>query len=330
MLRINGINFLRSRYFVEDLEKRGHSVRLAYFVVNDKSQWKDLQNEAISFDEVSKFRPDAIIFELGSADRFPSRAWLNELKRQGCIIIHCGLDYNVYNSDRKPYDEMYAGFGCEIRKKKSDTQDRDELPEIRDGVSQTTRTEVEVLRKYCSIREPRIFENVPWVSSHQALVINSFKQVLLTAGPHSNVKAYNDAIHGENYAIYGAFNDTHGVEVLITGHFVTDGEDRTERQNNRVFLINVLEYFYTFNPLKYQPKPMSQIESFQELTEDKRHLNALLEQHKRNLYKLRERQAKYGLDAPLSLLNEIEHEESEIERIKTELQSSERSDKSLP
>jgi hypothetical protein len=271
MLRINGIGFLRSRYFAEGLEKRGHSVRLAYFIVDDKNQWKDLQDDAISFDQVSKFRPDALIFELGSADRFPSRAWLNELKRQGCIIVHCGLDYNVYNGDRKPYDEMYAGFGCGIRKKKGDRQDRDALPDIRDTdmVSQITRTDVETLKEYCSIQEPKIFENVPWVSSHSALAIYPFKRILLTAGPRSVVKAYNDDIHGENYAIYGAFNDTSGIEVLITGHFVTDGRERAEREHNRTFLTNVLEYFHTFNPVKYKSKPEQASHTVDEKIESK-------------------------------------------------------------
>src|SRR3712207_3686380 len=96
-LRMNGINFLRSRYFVEDLEERGHNVRLAYFISEDKDKWEEIQKDVISFDEVSEFRPDVLLFELGSADRFPSRDWLNELKRKGCVVVHCGLDYNDYN-----------------------------------------------------------------------------------------------------------------------------------------------------------------------------------------------------------------------------------------
>lgn len=257
MLRMNGIDFLGSRYFVEDLEKRGHIVRLAYFITDDKNLLKNLHDDAISFDEVSKFFPDALIFELGGADRFLSRERLNELKRQGCIIIHCGLDYNEYNGNRERYDEMYAGFGCGIRKKKGDKQNTDELPDIRDSdmVSPVTRTDSETLKECCSIREPKIFENVPWVSSHYALVVSPFRHILLTAGPHSFVKAYNDDIHGDNYAIYGAFNDIKGIELLITGHFVTDGKERTEQEHNRTFLINVLEYFHAFNPLKYKSKP---------------------------------------------------------------------------
>lgn len=57
------------------------------------------------------------------------------------------------------------------------------------------------------------------------------------------------------------------------------------------------------------------------LVENKHHLYNLLKQHKSNLNKLRERQAKHGIDAPLSLLNEIEDEESAIIRIEAELQS---------
>jgi len=51
------------------------------------------------------------------------------------------------------------------------------------------------------------------------------------------------------------------------------------------------------------------------------HLYTLLKQHQGNLRKLKERQAKYGIDAPVSLLNEIEQEENEIIRIEAELQS---------
>ena len=260
MLRVNGIGFIRSRYFVEELEQRGHRLRLAYFITDDKTKWdKTLKDDVISFDEVSEFRPDALVFELGSADRFPSREYLNELKRDGCIILHCGLDYNDYNQHRKQYDEMYWGFGCGIYKKKRD-DGTDELPNIRGlGDSQTARTDVETLKNYCSIRDPKVFENVPWVESDFALVIKPEHKgisiigfpILLTSGAKSHVKAYNDDIHGENYAIYGAFNDANGIEILITGHFVTDGKDKTENQHNRTFLINVIEYFHEFNPVRY-------------------------------------------------------------------------------
>jgi hypothetical protein len=46
-----------------------------------------------------------------------------------------------------------------------------------------------------------------------------------------------------------------------------------------------------------------------------------LAQHKRNLYKLREKKAKYGIDVPLSVVNQIEDEEREIARIQAELES---------
>jgi hypothetical protein len=261
MLRVNGIGFIRSRYFLEELEQRGHRLRLAYFITKDKSKLgRELLDDAITFDEVSEFQPDALIFELGGVDRFPSREYLNELKRNGCIIVHCGLCYNDYNQHRKQYDEMYWGFGCGIYKKRRD-DGTDELPNIRGpGASQTARTDVETLKRYCSIRDLTVFENVPWVESHFALVIKPEREgipviglpILLTSGAASYVKAYGDDIHGENYAIYGAYNDTNGIEILITGDFVTDGEDRTEDQHNRTFLINVIEYFHTFNPVRYR------------------------------------------------------------------------------
>lgn len=44
-----------------------------------------------------------------------------------------------------------------------------------------------------------------------------------------------------------------------------------------------------------------------------------LQQHRENLQALELRRARYGLDAPLELLNAIRYEESEIERIEQEL-----------
>ncbi|MRS04053.1 hypothetical protein EG832_12660, partial [bacterium] len=225
-------------------------MRFAYFIADDKEKWKKLQNDLISFAEVSEFRPDVLIFELGSADRFPSREWLNELKLKGCIVLHCGLEYNDYNQHRRLFDEMYAGFGCGILKKKNDLQDTDELPNIRgSGDSQIARIDVETLRRYCAIRDTNVFKDVLWVESHHALIIKPRSDltswlgynILLTAGPKSSIKAYNDwDIHGENNAVYGVFNDSNGIEILITGHFVTDGRDETDGQYNRIFLINVL------------------------------------------------------------------------------------------
>lgn len=250
MLRMNGTGFLRSRYFVEELQKRGHEVWLGYFLTEDKSAFPKLQKDAITYQEIADFQPHALIFELGSVDRFPSREWLNELRSTGCIILHLGLDLNDYNYNREAYDEMYAAFGCKILKK--GRQDA-ELPNIRasDGTSQIARTDQESLRKYCAIREPKVFEGVPWVSSHHALVIGAFKNPLITACPDSAIKAYGEDMHGDSFAIYGAFSDTNGIEILITGHFVTDGNTREEGQYNRTFTINILEYFQQFHPLKY-------------------------------------------------------------------------------
>jgi hypothetical protein len=258
-LRISGIGFLRSRYFVEDLEKRGHTVKLANFIAEDSTIYESkLQNDLISFKEVSEFDPDVLLIELGAfstGNRIPGRQWLNELKLKGCIIVHCGLDYNEYNGRRKQYDEMFAGFGLGIVKKEGDSQDRDELPNIRGSDhGQIAVTDVEVLRKYCSIQDPIIFKDVLWIESHHALVIRvNFNEILLTAGHNSFVKAYNDwDLHGERDAVYGAFNDSDGIEILITGHFVTDGKERVEGEYNRTFLINALEYLHIHHPLTYR------------------------------------------------------------------------------
>ncbi len=50
-------------------------------------------------------------------------------------------------------------------------------------------------------------------------------------------------------------------------------------------------------------------------------LTEKLAQHRRNLYLLQEKKAKYGIDVPISVLNEIEDEKREIARLEAELKS---------
>ncbi|MBK8431505.1 MAG: hypothetical protein IPL28_09565 [Chloroflexi bacterium] len=47
-LRANGLRYTKSLYFVEDIERRGHNVRFAHFIVEDKEKWVNLQNDVIS------------------------------------------------------------------------------------------------------------------------------------------------------------------------------------------------------------------------------------------------------------------------------------------
>jgi hypothetical protein len=59
------------------------------------------------------------------------------------------------------------------------------------------------------------------------------------------------------------------------------------------------------------------------VTEQRATLQQLLAQHRRNLLRLQSKKAVYAAgEEPLSLLNQIEHEEQEIGRIQAELQSS--------
>ena len=57
--------------------------------------------------------------------------------------------------------------------------------------------------------------------------------------------------------------------------------------------------------------------------EDEKEVESLRRQlliHKRNLNRLEETRAQYGLNPPLALINEIEYERAEIQRIEQELQ----------
>jgi len=55
--------------------------------------------------------------------------------------------------------------------------------------------------------------------------------------------------------------------------------------------------------------------------ERRAYLEAELGQYERNLAELRLQKARYGLDVPLRLLNDIREAETAIERIKTELET---------
>lgn len=66
------------------------------------------------------------------------------------------------------------------------------------------------------------------------------------------------------------------------------------------------------------------VEQVLSLVEERELLKRELTQHKRNLYRLREKKAKYGIDVPISILNQIEDEEQEIRQIAEELERLER------
>jgi hypothetical protein len=251
-LRASGISFLRSHYFLEDIKDRGHKIELAHFIHDINLVPEELRKDAFSYDDVINFQPDVLIFEQSNINRYPSRDWIKEIKKKGCIVVHCGLNVNDYSQNKDRYDTFFRDAGFEIY----NGSEKYIPPTIR-GKSlgdQTSRTDVDTLKRYCSIRDSRIFENVPWVESSLALVIDlsSAFGVLINAGLNSQIKAYDSDRHGEGYAVYGAFNDFEGIEILITGHFVTDGDTEAERKHNRTFLINVLEHLYERHPLKFQ------------------------------------------------------------------------------
>lgn len=66
--------------------------------------------------------------------------------------------------------------------------------------------------------------------------------------------------------------------------------------------------------------PTGKVERGLNPAEERAFLERELAQHKRNLYRLREKKAKYGIDVPISVLNQIEDEEREIRHIEGELE----------
>jgi hypothetical protein len=69
-----------------------------------------------------------------------------------------------------------------------------------------------------------------------------------------------------------------------------------------------------------EPAPRSPREAVAEAdSEEVKRLKNLLEIHEKNLYRLEEKAAMYGMDAPIYLSNQIEHEKGEIARIVQQL-----------
>jgi hypothetical protein len=76
-------------------------------------------------------------------------------------------------------------------------------------------------------------------------MIEKYHHILLTGGKQSLLDGDTDWRANELPHVYAAYTVGRGIEILITGHFVTDNEDETQRYGNRKYLINLLEYFQT-------------------------------------------------------------------------------------
>jgi hypothetical protein len=72
-------------------------------------------------------------------------------------------------------------------------------------------------------------------------------------------------------------------------------------------------------PVKPAPRPTRKVVAEIDSEEVKR-LKNLLEIHEKNLYRLKEKAAMYGMDAPIYLINQIEYEKGEIAKIEKQLE----------
>lgn len=72
-------------------------------------------------------------------------------------------------------------------------------------------------------------------------------------------------------------------------------------------------------PAKPAPRPPGEVVA-EEVLEEIRRLKNLLEIHEKNLYLLEEKAAMYGMDAPIYLINQMEHEKGEIAKIEKQLE----------
>jgi hypothetical protein len=74
----------------------------------------------------------------------------------------------------------------------------------------------------------------------------------------------------------------------------------------------------TAPPVKPAPRPAPKVVAEADSEEVER-LKKLLEIHAKNLYHLQEKAAMYGMDTPIYVTNQIDHEQSEIDKIKKQL-----------
>jgi hypothetical protein len=72
-------------------------------------------------------------------------------------------------------------------------------------------------------------------------------------------------------------------------------------------------------PVKPAPRPARRVVA-EEGSEEVKRLKALLAIHKKNLGRLEQRAAMYGVDIPISVLNQIDHEKDEIVKIEKQLE----------
>jgi hypothetical protein len=72
-------------------------------------------------------------------------------------------------------------------------------------------------------------------------------------------------------------------------------------------------------PPKPAPRPAPKVVAEAD-SEEVTRLKKLLEIHEKNLYRLKEKAAMYGMDIPIYLINQIDYEQSEIDKIKKQLE----------
>ncbi len=72
-------------------------------------------------------------------------------------------------------------------------------------------------------------------------------------------------------------------------------------------------------PVKPAPRPAQKVVAEAD-SEEVMRLKKLLEIHEKNLYRLKEKAAMYGVDAPIYLINQIDHEKEEIDKIEKQLE----------
>ncbi len=239
--RCDGLDYLRSPQLVRELEGRGHILRFCWAVpaiplVNDTV---GLARDLLTPQAVRDWNPDAVVFEDGLFVGVPKMppALLDELEARGTVAVIEVPPYE-YHGRKDKYDSFLRDREIEV-----ETADGHEPPSCRSLSGRYLATPVDVLRKYLSVADDRLFEGVNSVVAASARPLRAWSKILLVGGDDVLVKAYgNRQIHGDPHPIYRVLVERNmRTEAVFLAHVLFDSP---ECPDNAKYIANLLEWMH--------------------------------------------------------------------------------------
>lgn len=239
--RANGFGYLHAPRLVEELERRGHSLRYCWAVHGPlTSDSAGVGRDLLDPQDVIDWKPDALVFEDGVFIGVPKIApeLLDDIEKQGAVAIIEIPPYE-YHRHREDYDAFLRPRGIEV-----ETSETAEPPSCKSFHQSYLISEVEVLRRLSFIKDDDIYEGVSSVVAASALPVKAWGGHLLVGGDHVHVKAYgNRRIHMDSHPLYGVFVDRDWrTEALFLAHVLFESP---ECPDNPIYFANLLEWMHS-------------------------------------------------------------------------------------